>query len=212
MYPQQSHASENIWAFLLKIIVFGAFLLLGADLVKAAWLSRPIAEAQANDIRAQTEISRKNAELDYKREEFYLNLEMQRAQQQAAQELEAQAARNAEALAFQKTMHTALTTGLWIAAVALSLGLFTASLFAGIGLSRYLTVKAQPSYIQPVNGRLIVKFEQLTRQVNTLQEKITELEQRQNHRVSQDHLTNTAREWPDDPENYLSRLPPTWAG
>lgn len=215
MYPSQSHSSENIWAFLLKIIVFGAFLLLGADLVKAAWLSRPIAEAQANDMRAQTEITRKNAELDYEQRKFYAELERQQAQQQAA----AQAARDAEALAFQKNLHATVLFGVEAAAIGLGLGLAVASVFGGIGLHRYLATQAQVKQTQHSNGRWIVKVEQLNRQVcalqdqnRALQSKVIELEQRENHHNQQAAIKHTRVEWPDDPEDYLSRIPPSWAG
>ncbi len=217
MYPQHSHL--NIWAFLLAIIVFGAFLMLGADLTNATWLSRPIAEAQANDMRVQTEITRKNAELDYEQRKFYMELERQKAQQQAEQELQAQAARDAEALAFQKTIHTVTTAGLWIVALAIALGLFTASIFAGIGLSRYLNALAQTKQAYLNNRERAKTIEQLVRQNSILQRQISdlknqiiELEQPLNSRVRRNLMKDTTREWPDDPEDYLSRIPPSWAG
>jgi hypothetical protein len=75
----------------------------------------------------------------------------------------------------------------------------------------HLTANAQVKQTHPANGRLIVKIEQLNRQIDILREKVVAMEQRQNHRAKE-ALKDTVREWPDDPEDYLSRLPPTWAG
>lgn len=208
---QQSTFTIGMWAFLLAAGVCVAFLLLGTDLSKATWLNGDIAAAQAEQLSSQTMIERMNAELDYEQRKFYAELERQKAQQLAIQEIQSQAARDAEALAFQKNIHAAMAFGARWIAILFGLGLFVASSLSGIGLKRYLTANAQAKQSQPAHGKLIVKIEQLTRQVSTLQEKIAQLEQRQNHRAKE-ALKNTVREWPDDPEDYVSRLPPTWAG
>jgi len=211
VYTQYPTSSGPKWFFFLAIIVFAAFLALGADLSKAIWLSRPIAQAQAEQISSQTIIAQKNAELDYEQKKFYAELERQKAQEQAAQEMQAQAASDAETLAFQQNIHAAMVFGTQLIAILLGLGLFVASAFVGIGLSRHLTANAQAKRTQPANGRLIVKIEQLNRQIAVLHEKVAAMEQRQNYRAKE-ALKDTVREWPDDAEDYLSRLPPTWAG
>lgn len=216
MSQQNSLANGAKWLFFLAVVVLAGFLMLGTDLSKATWLSHPIAEAQAEQISSQTEIERKNAELDYEQRKFYAELERQKAQQQAA----AQAAKDAETLAFQKKIHAAAIAGLWVIVSILAIGLFTASIFAGVGLNRYLTAKAQTRQIQPGNGRLIVKIEQLNRQVcalqdqnRALQSKVIELEQRENHRNQQAAIKNTRVEWPDKPDNRLKpSKPSSWAG
>jgi hypothetical protein len=200
MYPQSSLAGGAKWFFFLAVLVSAAFLALGAELSKAIWLSRPIAGELANQIAAQTETQRKRDEI-----------EIEKSQKLAAQEIQAQTARDAETLAFQQNIHAAMVFGAQLIAILIGLGLFVASVFVGIGLNRYLTANAQAKQTHPVNGRLIVKIEQLNRQIDILQKRVTAMEQRQNHRAKE-ALKDTVREWPDEAEDYLSRLPPTWAG
>lgn len=207
----QNPFTNGAWSFVLTSIVLIAFLMLGADLPRLNWLSRPIAEAQADQISKQTDIEYRNAELDYAQREFYVLLEMERAQKQVEQELQAQITRDAEALAYQQNIHAAMVFGTQFIAIVLAVGLFVASVLVGVGFYRYLKAKAQVDHTQPAHGRLIVKIEQLTRQVSALQEKAAVLEGRQNHGAKH-AIDDMPREWPDDPEDYLSRLPNTWAG
>jgi thiol:disulfide interchange protein len=120
----QNSLFVGMGSFFLIAVILIAFMLLGADLDKLKWVSRPIAEAQADQIAAQTETQRKRDEI-----------EVEKLQKLADQEVQAQAARDAEALAFQQNIHAAMVFGAQLIAILLGLGLFTACVFASIGLN-----------------------------------------------------------------------------
>jgi hypothetical protein len=79
MYQRNPLSSGAKWFFFLAIVVFVAFLMLGADIFKATWMNGDIAAAQAEQISSQTMMDQKNAELDYVQRKFYADLEMQKA-------------------------------------------------------------------------------------------------------------------------------------
>ena len=169
------------------------------------WMSSNIAAAQAEQISSQTMIDHKSAELDYEQKKFYADLEMRKAQQQAAyeeqkrsQELQALAFKNAENTEFQKNFHAVAIVGAKILTGTLGLGAIFASISGGIGLNRYLTAKAQAKHNQPLIGKLAVRNDQLTREVLAIQEKVSALGQRLNHRASQPDIKNTIPFWPED--------------
>lgn len=222
MQPQNS--LFNIWTFVLISVVLIAFLMLGADLNNLKWLHPSIGDAEAEKISAQTATQRERDQI-----------ETQKLQRQAEQELQAQAARDAEHLHFLQNLHGALVGAVRVIAILLGLGLFVSGIAAGIGLNRYLMSKAQAQQ-KSSSGETARALERLAnqnamhrRQLFDLQRQIAEqnavyreqilnlrnqiAELKQNgSRPAAHPFRDTAREWPDDANDYLDRLPPSWAG
>lgn len=204
MYQKTSLISGARWYLSLSAVVLFALLLLNISISKAVWMNSEISAAQATQLASQIMIDYQATVLNDTQRNFYVNLEMQKAQQKMefeqqeyAQQLQALTARNATSLEFQEDAHLAALFSVRILTISLGVGLIIASIFGGIGLNRYLMARAQENYSLPLpsTDKTIARVGPPSQHLNALEQKMGETEPGDNHRATLADIQNSIPIW-----------------
>lgn len=156
--------SRAKWYLPLVLGALATVIGLNVSISRAVLIESNRAAAQATQISSPIMIDYELAGLAVENRTLYLDLEMQKAQQHVAfeqqkyiQQLQDLSAKNAALLKFRKDLYAAILLSLRIVSGSLGIGLIIASIFGGLGLSRYLTARAQANDSMTSSEKKVVK-------------------------------------------------------